>query len=142
MKTFWNKCIEHYKVDHFFQWQVSLEKTRIDLELLTDVDMLLMKEKAIRGGICHAIHWYATESNRYMKNYNQNKDTSYLMYWDAKSYKDGHCRKKWPVNGFKYRNYKPNFDEKFIKWYVDSDRENILKIDVKYSKRLHNLLND
>ena len=29
--------------------------------------MLLMVEKGIRGGICHAIHWYAKANNKYMK---------------------------------------------------------------------------
>ena len=29
--------------------------------------MLLMVEKEIRGGICHAIHSYAKTNNKYMK---------------------------------------------------------------------------
>ena len=37
-------------------WQGCLKKTEIKLELLTYVDMLLMVDKGIRGGICHAIH--------------------------------------------------------------------------------------
>ena len=40
-------------------WQLCLKKTEVKLELLTDNDMLLMVEKGIRGGICHAIHRYA-----------------------------------------------------------------------------------
>ena len=39
------------------------------LELLTENDMLLMVEKGIRGGICHAIHRYAEANNKFMKNY-------------------------------------------------------------------------
>ena len=35
--------------------------------------MLLMVEKDIRGGICQAIHWYASANNKYMKNYDKNK---------------------------------------------------------------------
>ena len=54
--------------------QAWFKKTGIKLELLTDVDMLLMVEKEIRGGICHAIHRYAKEYNRYMKNYNKTKN--------------------------------------------------------------------
>ena len=37
-------------------WQAAIKKTEVKLELLTDIDMLLMMEKGIRGGICHAIH--------------------------------------------------------------------------------------
>ena len=45
------------------------KKKQIELELLTDIDMLLMVEKRIRVGICHAIHRYTTEHNKYMKHY-------------------------------------------------------------------------
>ena len=37
-------------------WQAALKKTKVKLELLADIDMLLMVKKCIRGGICHAIH--------------------------------------------------------------------------------------
>ena len=40
---------------------------KIKLNLLTDIDMLLMVEKDIRGGICHYIYWYAKANNKYMK---------------------------------------------------------------------------
>ena len=64
-------------------WQACLKNTGIKLELLTDINMLLRVEKGIRGGICHAIHRYAEANNKYMKNYNENKDSSYLMYLDV-----------------------------------------------------------
>ena len=55
------------------------------LELLTNNDMLMMVEKGIRGGICHAIRRYAKAYNKYMKNCNKNIESSYLMYLDAKN---------------------------------------------------------
>ena len=49
-ENFRNKCIEIYKLDpaHFLSapelaWQACLKKTKVELELLTDIDMLLLK---------------------------------------------------------------------------------------------------
>ena len=53
-------------------WQACLKKTRVKLELLIDIDLLLMVEKGIRGGICHTIHRYAKANNKCMKNYDIN----------------------------------------------------------------------
>ena len=64
-------------------WQARLKKKGIELELLIDIVMLLMVEKEIRGGICHAIHRYAKANNKYMKNYDKNKESSYLQRLDA-----------------------------------------------------------
>ena len=65
-ENFRNICIEIYELDlaHFLSapglaWQPCLKKTEVELELITDADMLLMVEKGIRGGICRAIHRYA-----------------------------------------------------------------------------------
>ena len=60
-----------------------LKKTKVELELLTNTDMLLMVEKGIRGGMCQAIHKYAKANNKYMKNYDKNIESSYLIYLHA-----------------------------------------------------------
>ena len=71
-ENFRNKYIEIYELDlaHFLSapglaWQAYLEKIEVKLELLTNVDMLLMVEKGITGGICHLIHRYAKANNKY-----------------------------------------------------------------------------
>ena len=43
------------------------KETKVEIELLTDVDVLLMVEKGIRGGMCHAVHVYVKANNKYMK---------------------------------------------------------------------------
>ena len=45
--------------------------------------MLLMVQKGIRGGICNTIYQYAKANNKYMKDYDKNKEPSYLRYWDV-----------------------------------------------------------
>ena len=52
----------------------AFKKTEVKIELLTAIDTLLMVEKGIRGGICHAIHRYAKANNKYMKDYDINKE--------------------------------------------------------------------
>ena len=54
----------------------------IELQLFADIEMLLMVEKRVRGGICHAIHQYATANNKNTRNHNKGKE-SYLVYWNA-----------------------------------------------------------
>ena len=56
-------CLATYELDATcfltapgLPWQVTLEKTKLKLDLLADNDMPLMVEKCIRGRICHAIH--------------------------------------------------------------------------------------
>ena len=70
-ENFSDKCIEIYEIDsaHFLSapglaWQACLKKTKVKLELLTDIDMLLMVEKGIRDGICQAIHRHAKANNQ------------------------------------------------------------------------------
>ena len=62
-ENFRNICIEIYELDPAYflavpglAWEACLKKTEIELEFLTDTDTLLMVEKGIRAGICHAIH--------------------------------------------------------------------------------------
>ena len=89
-ENFRDKCIEICELDpaHFLSapglaWQACLKKTKVELELLTNIDMLLIVEKGIRGGICQAIHRHAKANNKYMKNYNKDAISWYLMYLDA-----------------------------------------------------------
>ena len=49
------------------------------VDLLTDIDMLLMVGKGIRGGICHSIYQYAKANKKYIKDYDKNKELSYLQ---------------------------------------------------------------
>ena len=54
------------------------KKTEVELELLTNVDMLLMVTEGMSCGICHTIHRYAKANNKYMKDYNKDEEESFL----------------------------------------------------------------
>ena len=79
------------------------------LKLITDIDMLLMVEKGIRGGVCHAIHRYPKANNKYMKDYDKNKESSYIQYWDANNLHGWEMSQKLPADGFKWKKKCQNF---------------------------------
>ena len=113
------------------------------LELLTDVDMLLMVEKGIRGGICHAIHRYAKANNKYMKDYNKDEEESFVEYLDINNLYRWAMSEPLPVDGFDWIKDLSKIDEDFIKKYdKDSDKGYILEVDIKYLKNLHDLNSD
>ena len=57
----------------------SYKKAKENLDLLTDIDMILMVEEGIKVGKCHSIYWYAKANNKYMKDYGKNKESSYTQ---------------------------------------------------------------
>ena len=79
-----------------------LKKTKVELELLTDINMLLTVENGIRAGIWQATHKYAKANNRYMKNYDKNIESSYLEVLDANNLYGWAMSQKLPVNRFKW----------------------------------------
>ena len=99
-----------------------------------------MVEKGIRGGICHAIHRYAKVSNKYMKNYDKNKESSYIQYLNASNLYGWAMSQKLPADGFKWTKNMLKFNEEFVKNYdEDSDKGYILEVYAEYPKNLHDL---
>ena len=60
--------------------QAALEKIKVKLDFLTDIDMLLMVEKGIKGRIYPPNNQYKKANNKYMKHYVKNKGSSYMNY--------------------------------------------------------------
>ena len=109
----------------------SFKKTKVKLDLLTDIDMLLMIEKRIRGGICHSMYRYAKANNKYMKYYYKNKESSYIQYWDVNNLYDRAMLEKLPVNNFEWIKDTSQFNEYFMKNYnEESDEGYFLEVDV------------
>ena len=107
-ESFRDKCIEIYELDpaHFLSapglaWKACLKKTKVELELLIDNDMLIMYEEGTRGGMCQATYRYAKANNKYMKNHDKNKESTYLEYLDANNLYGWTMSQKLPVTNFK-----------------------------------------
>ena len=105
--------------------------------------MLLMVGEGIRGGICYSIHRYAKANNKYMENYNENKESSYIQYLDANNLYGWTMSQKLPKNNFKWVEDTSRINEEFIKNYNEnSEKGYILEVDVEYPNKLQDLQSD
>ena len=84
-----------------FAWHPCLEITGVNLELFTDINMLLMIENGMRGGVCHVMRSYVEANNKYMNNYDENKESSFSSNFNANNLYGFSMIKKLPVAGFK-----------------------------------------
>ena len=99
-----------------------------------------MVEKGTRGGICQAINRYAKANNEYIKSYDKNIESSYLMYLDANNMYGWAMFQKLPVDGFKWIKKLFEFNKGFIKNYdEESNKGYFLEVDVEYPENLYNL---
>ena len=95
--------------------------------------MLLLLEKDIRGGICHSIYRYAKANDKYMKDYDKNKESLYIKYWGVNNLYGWAMPQKFPVNNFEWIKDNSQFNEDFINNYTEeSDEGYFLEVDVEH----------
>lgn len=90
MEEFRNTCINAYGLDplHSYTspglaWQAMLKETNCVLDLLTDIDMLLMVESGVRGGLTQTVKRHVKANNKHLPNYESDQESIYLGYFDA-----------------------------------------------------------
>ena len=133
-ESFRNLCLNTYKLDPGYilslpglAWQACLKHSGIKLELINNIDMLLMLEEEIREGICHLVFRHAKANNKYMKDYDENKESFFLIYTDYNNLYGKAMSEKLPVDDIEWVDDISEIDENFIKNY-DEDSE----ADIKY----------
>ena len=148
-ENFRDLCLKIYGLDpaHYFtapglSWDACLKITKVELELLTDPNMLLMFERCIRGGISMISNRYGKANNKYMKKgFNINNLIKFLMYLDANNLYGCAMSMKLPTHGFKWLT-----GGEMEKIYENRHNLNkipcILEVDLEYPKDLHDLHND
>ena len=118
-------------------WQACLKITGIELELITDNDMLLMIEEGISGGICQAIVSLIKANNKYLKNYNKALPSPFLKYLDANNLYGWAMCKKLPFKNFNFVD-PTYYDEDLIMNYSEDENDYgaILEVDIDYPKEV------
>ena len=110
-ENFRDICIKNYKLDpaHYYTapglaWDAALKVTEVKLELLSDMDMLLMGEKGIRGGVSMISNRYGKANNKYMgKSFIDTILSTHIVYLDANNLYGWAVSKPLPTHGFKWR---------------------------------------
>ena len=150
-ENFRNLCLKIYGLDPVYYytapglaWDACLKMTNINLELLSDPNMLLMFEKGIRGGISMISNRYGEANNKYMGNrFNKNKLSKYLMYLDANNLYGCAMSEKLPTHGFKWLTsgeMEKLFNNQVVQVWEKTPC--ILEVDLVYPENLHDLHND
>ena len=105
--------------------------------------MLLLYENGIRGGMCNVLLRYAKANNKYMKNYDNTKDSSYFMYLDANNLYRWATSKKLLIDSFKWEEDLTMFTPDFIKKYNEnSDSGYLFHVDIEYPHTLRDKHSD
>ena len=149
-ENFRNVCLKNYKLDAAWYftspgiaWDAALKMTGVELELLTDPDMLLMIEKGVRGGVSMISKRHGKANNKYMKRgsttegrlgeeYDPSQPSKYITYLDANNLYGWAMSKPLPTGNFKWMKNLNNW----------RNRSCILEVDLEYPKELHDLHNE
>ena len=140
-ENFRDICIKNYKLDpaHYYTapglaWDAALKITKVELDLLSVIDMLLMVEKGIRGGVSMISNRYGKSNNKYMSDVFASEPSKYIAYLDANNLYGWAMSKTFPTHDFKWMKV-----SELETWELHSC---ILEVDLEYPRSLHDLHSD
>ena len=115
-------------------WDAALKESQVKLELLTDPDMLIFFEQGIQGGVSTIFHRRAKANNKYMKNFDANKASTFLAYWDANGLYAWAMTHPLPTGNFKWMT-----SNEIDEW---ENHPCVLECDIDIPEELHDKFND
>ena len=146
-EKFISTCLKYYKLDpfHYFSapglsWDAMLKMTGVKLEKISDIDQYLFIEKGTSGGISCIAKRYAKANNKYMNDYDSNKQSTFITYLDKNNLYGWAMSEHLPYSEFEWLKNVDSFDVMSID--KKSDAGYILEVDLKYLNELHKLHND
>lgn len=133
-------CLTQYQLDpaHYYTvpeltWDAALKFTEVKLDTLHDIEMYQFMEKGIRGGISMISHRYAEANNKYLKEYNSEKPTTFVTYQDANNLYGEAIVQSLPVRDFKWLSDRELSSLNVMSVEDDADIGYFLEVDLKVS---------
>ena len=152
-ESFREKCIRFYKLDpaHFFttpglSWTAALRKTKVRLELLTDIDMHLMIEKGVRGGVSTIVNRYCKANNKYMPEelFNPNEKSVYMLDLDANNLYGWAMSQPLPTGDFQWisEDRLQKVQNEIMDISPNANYGYILEVDLEIPVEMHDYFNE
>ena len=146
-KKFIDTCLKFYMLNpcHYISspglsWNVMLKMIGVKLEKIVGIDMYLVIEKGLRGGISYIAKRYAKANNKYMNDYDPKKQSTFISYLDMNNLYGWAMSEYLPYKEFNWLKNIDEFDVMSI-----SEKSPIgyfLEVDLEYPDKLHVLHND
>ena len=147
-ENFRKLCMNGYELDpaNYYSapglsWDAMLLKTDIELELITDLEMLHMIEKMKRGGLCFVgSKRHVKANNKYLEDYDPEQESNYLMYWDANALYAWAMSEYLPYENLKFRD--DITLEDILNTSDKSDEGYIIECDLSFPEEIHDKLKE
>jgi hypothetical protein len=147
-ENFREVCFNVYKLDCEYYYtapglsfDAMLKHTKVELELFTELEMFIFVENGIRGGISQISKRHAEANNKYMSNYDTNKEDSYIVYLDANNLYGYAMCEYLPVKDFKWNTDEWTKDDIF-KLDDKGERGYLFEVDLHIPEELHDYFNN
>ena len=117
--------------------QLSLKVTGVELELISDPNIYLMIESAIRGGLSYVSQRHAKANFPDMLDFRPDLPISQLLYLDCNSLYSTYQTYSLPVGNFKFLTERELADFDITNVSTDSDIGYFVECDLRYPPHLH-----
>ena len=141
-EKFVDHCLKYYELDpcHYFSapglsWDAMLKMTGVKLEKISKIDQYLFIEKGSRGGISYISNRYAKANNKYMRDYDPEKPSTFITYLDKSNFYGWSMSEYLPFRGFELLKNVDELDVMSINEKINVGY--ILEVDLKYPDELH-----
>ena len=146
-ESFREVCFTNYKLDcnYYYtapslSWDAMLKLTKVELELITDIEQYLFIESGIRGGMSQISKRYAQSNNEQLKEYDNKKELSHITYLDANNLYGWAMCEYLPQKDFKW-NLKNWLESEIMELDNRGGKGYLFSVDLHIPDELHNHFN-